>query len=69
MMHTSKIKGNWFYYYGVVDKKGQTIDGYLSLTRDIEAACVYFEEAIFSSGLTEKINIDRNGCNISALDS
>lgn len=62
-----KVKGNWVYYYRAVDKEGQTIDFFLSSTRDAEAARTFFEKAIGSSGIPEKVNIDKSGSNLAGL--
>ena len=62
-----KVKGNWVYYYRAVDKEGKTIDFFLSPTRDAEAARTFFEKAIGSSGLPEKVNIDKSGANLLGL--
>ncbi len=56
-----KVKGEWVYYYRAVDKEGQTIDFFLSRTRDTGAAKAFFEKAIGSSGFPEKVNIDKSG--------
>ena len=39
-----KVKGEWTYSYRAVDKKGQTIDFFLSQIRDTEAAQAFFEK-------------------------
>lgn len=62
-----KVRGEWTYYYRAVDKEGQTIDFFLSPTRDKEAAKAFFEKAIGSSGLPEKVNMDKSGANYAAL--
>lgn len=62
-----KVKGKWVYYYRAVDKEGQTIDFYLSKTRDTKAALTFFEKAIKSSGLPEKVNMDKSGANLAGL--
>ena len=64
-----KVRGEWTYYYRAVDKEGQTIDFFLSPTRDKEAAKAFFEKAIGSSGLPEKVNMDKSGANYAALTS
>jgi putative transposase len=63
-----KVKGEWVYYYRAVDKKGQTIDFFLSRTRDTEAAQAFFEKAIGSSGKPEKVNMDKSGANLAGLE-
>ena len=62
-----KVKGEWTYYYRAVDKEGQTIDFFLSRTRDTEAAQAFFEKAIGSSGQPEKVNMDKSGANLAGL--
>jgi transposase-like protein len=63
-----KIKGQWVYYYRAVDKQGQTIDFFLSPTRDTSAAEAFFERAIGSSGQPEKVNMDKSGANLAGLE-
>ena len=63
-----KVKGEWVYYYRAVDKEGQTIDFFLSRTRDTQAAQTFFEKAIGSSGQPEKVNIDKSGANLAGLE-
>jgi len=41
-----KVKGNWMYLYRAVDKAGQTVDFYLSETRDREAAKLFLQRAM-----------------------
>ncbi len=62
-----KVKGRWVYYYRAVDKEGQTIDFFLSKTRDTNAALTFFKKAITSSGQPEKINMDKSGANLAGL--
>jgi putative transposase len=64
-----KIKGKSVYYYRAVDKYGDIIDFYLSERRDEPAARAFFEKAIGSSGLPDKVVIDQSGSNIAALDT
>jgi transposase-like protein len=61
------VKGVWVYYYRAVDKAGQTIDFFLSRTRDTEAAKDFFKKAIGSSGQPEKVNMDKSGANLAGL--
>jgi putative transposase len=63
-----KVKGEWVYYYRAVDKNGQTIDFFLSKSRDAEAAKAFFEKVIGSSGQPEKVNMDKSGANLAGLD-
>ena len=62
-----KVKGEWVYYYRAVDKEGQTIDFFLSRTRDTNAAKAFFEKAIGSSGYPEKVKIDKSDANLAGL--
>ena len=64
-----KIKGEWHYLYRAVDKEGDTIDFMLSKKRDEAAARKFFEKAIGSSGLPEKITIDKSGANKAGIDA
>ena len=41
-----QIKGIWHYLYRAVDKRGRTVDFYLSETRDIGAAMAFFRKAL-----------------------
>ena len=62
-----KVKGVWHYLYRAVDKVGQTIDIYLSKRRDTASAKLFFQRAFRSSGVPEKVNIDKSGSNTAAL--
>jgi len=64
-----KIKGKPVYYYRAVDKHGAIIDFDLSERRDEPAAREFFDKAIGSSGLPDKVVIDQSGSNIAALDT
>jgi transposase-like protein len=64
-----KIKGKWVYYYRAVDKYGAIVDFYLSETRDEPAKRAFFDKVLDSSGLPNKVVIDKRGANISALDT
>ena len=64
-----KIKGKWFYLYRAVDKEGKTIDFMLSKQRDEPAANAFFIKAIGSSGLPEKITIDKSGANKAGINA
>jgi transposase-like protein len=57
-----KIKGTWKYLYRAVDKTGQTIDFYLSHTRNWAAATRFFKQALKQPHITEPyvINVDLN---------
>jgi transposase, IS6 family len=43
-----KVKGQWMYLYRAVDSEGNTIDFYLSKTRDHKAAKRFFKKALRS---------------------
>ena len=62
-----KIKGVWHYLYRAVDKGGNTIDFMLSEKRDETAARAFFIKAIGSSGIPEKVTIDKSGSNNASL--
>jgi putative transposase len=64
-----KIKGRWVYSYRAVDKHGAIVDFYLSETRDEHAASAFFNKTLDSSGLPNKIVIDKSEANIAALDT
>ena len=55
-----KVKSEWCYLYRAVDKFGLTIDIYLSKRRDTASAKRFFQKAFRSSGVPEKVNIDKN---------
>ena len=54
-----KIKGAWKYLYRAVDKESQTIDFLLTTKRDKAAALRFFDKAMKSSGVPEKITMDK----------
>lgn len=64
-----RVKGKWVYLYRAVDKYGDTIDLMLKAKRDKRAAKAFFKKAIKSNGHPIKVNIDKSGSNISALNS
>lgn len=64
-----KVKGEWHYLYRAVDKAGDTVDFMLSKKRDESAAKAFFIKAIGSSGLPEKVTIDKSGANNAALNT
>ncbi|WP_090920396.1 IS6 family transposase [Bacillus sp. 71mf] len=57
-----KVKGQWMYLYRAVDSKGNTIDFYLSETRDTKAAKRFFKKALRSFHVSQPrvITIDKN---------
>lgn len=61
-----KVNGEWVYLYRAVDKDGKTIDFMLSKKRDRKSVLKFLKKAIGSSGLPEKITIDKSGANTAA---
>lgn len=57
-----KVKGQWMYLYRAVDSKGNTIDFYLSKTRDKEAAKRFFKKALSSIHVSKPrvMTVDKN---------
>ena len=64
-----KVKGQWLYLYRALDKEGQTVDFMLSEKRDEPAAREFFEKAIGSSGLPDKVTMDKSGANKAGIDT
>ena len=62
-----KVKGAWKYLCRAVDKKSQTIDFLLTTKRDKAAALRFFDKAMKSSGVPEKITMDKSGANKAAM--
>ncbi|MCM3771409.1 IS6 family transposase [Priestia aryabhattai] len=57
-----KIKGQWMYLYRAVDSEGNTIDFYLSESRDKRAAKRFFRKALALShvSMPRVITVDKN---------
>ena len=57
-----KVKGQWMYLYRAVDSEGNTIDFYLSKTRDQKAAKHFFKKALRSFHVSKPrvITVDKN---------
>lgn len=64
-----KVKGQWVYLYRAVDKDGKTVDFMLSEKRDEPAARAFFKKAIGSSGLPDKVTMDKNGANKAGIET
>jgi putative transposase len=64
-----KIKGVWHYLYRAVDKNGDTIDFMLSDKRDEVAALAFFNKAIGTHGVPDKITIDKSGANLAGINT
>jgi transposase, IS6 family len=57
-----KVKGQWMYLYRAVDSEGNTIDFYLSQSRDKQAAKRFFKKALAASHICKPrvITVDKN---------
>src|SRR5512132_2202649 len=55
-----QVAGRWMYLFRAVDNRGQTVDFYLSETRDREAAKIFLKRAM--------TNPDKRACRILARD-
>jgi len=53
-----KVKGEWVYLYRAVDKRGKTVESYLSRTRDVAAAKAFFRRAFKRHGEPRVITLD-----------
>jgi putative transposase len=63
-----QVNGKWVYLYRAVDKEGNTIDFMLSEKRDRPSVLKFFKKAMGSSGMPDKVNIDKSGSNTAALE-
>ena len=63
-----KVKGTWKYLYRAVDKEGKTVDFLLTAKRDTVAAYRFFLKASSSSGVPQKLTMDKSGSNKAAAD-
>ena len=63
-----KIRGQWHYLYRAVDKYGDTVDFYLSKTRDTEAAKRFFSKAMKQNGCPYIVTSDKNPAYPAAID-
>src|SRR6478609_11624040 len=57
-----KVKDQWMYLYRAVDSEGNTIDFYLSKSRDTQAAKRFFKKALAFShvSIPRTITVDKN---------
>jgi putative transposase len=62
-----KVQGKWRYVYRAVDKQGNTVDFLLTKHKQRMSAQSFLIKAIEGNGLSEIINIDKSGANISAI--
>ena len=53
-----KVRGQWMYLYRAVDQRGQTVESYLSRTRDVAAAKAFFRKALKHQGEPRTITLD-----------
>ena len=65
----TKVRGKWTYLYRAVDRDGQTLDFMLSERRDTAAARRFFKRAVGTSGVPDRIAIDKSGANLAGLQS
>ena len=63
-----KVNGQWKYLYRAVDKAGKTVDFLLSARRDKKAAMRFFEKAMRTNEVPEKVTMDKSGANKEAID-
>ncbi|RAS75599.1 IS6 family transposase [Priestia endophytica] len=58
----TKVKGQWMYLYRAVDSEGNTIDFYLSKSRDTKAAKRFFKKALAvrHSTTPRVVTVDKN---------
>ena len=65
-----KLKGARRYLYRAVDKEGEdkTLDFLLTAKRDKAAALRFFDKAMKTSGVPEKVTMDKSGANKAAMD-
>ena len=64
-----KVKGQWVYLYRAVDKDGKTVDFMLSEKRNEPAARAFFEKAIGSNGIPDKVTMDKSGANKAGMET
>src|SRR5205823_9005276 len=53
-----KVRGMWVYLYRAVDKAGQTVDFFLSRSRDVHAAKTFLRNAMNNRRTPTKITLD-----------
>jgi putative transposase len=64
-----KVNGKWVYLYRAVDKEGNTVDFMLSEKRNEPAARAFFERAIGSHGVPDKVTLDKSGANKAGMNT
>ena len=63
-----KFKSAWHYLYRAVDKEGKTVDFLLTARRGKAAALRFYEKAMNSNGVPDKVAMDKSGANKAATD-
>ena len=63
-----KVKGVWKYLYRAVDKEGKTVDFLLSTKRDKAGALRFFDKAMKTNGVSDKVAMDKSGANKAAMN-
>ncbi len=63
-----KVKGEWTYLYRAIDKRGDTLDFYLSRTRNIKAAKRFLGKVLKNHKYPRVINTDKNPTYTAAIE-
>ena len=64
-----KVKGRWTTLYRAVDRHGKTLDFMLSGRRDLAAARRFFKRAMRTTGVPDRVVIDKSGVNLAGLQA
>lgn len=64
-----KVRGEWTYLYRFVDRDGQTLNFMPSERRHAAAARRFFKRAVGTTGVLDRIAIDKSGANLAGLQS
>ncbi|MED3202460.1 IS6 family transposase, partial [Bacillus toyonensis] len=66
-----RVKGQWMYLYRAVDSKGNTIDFYLSKSRDKQAAKRFFKKSLAFSYISRPrvITVDKKPAYLAAIQA
>jgi putative transposase len=60
---------HYTYLYRAIDKKGQPVDFMLSEKSDEPAVCAFFNKTIESSGIPDKVIMNKSGANKARIDT